>query len=422
MSNPLQGKVTPSEFNAYKAETASQLTTKTENYNVNEINISDVAYLNSWSRVVTDGIPITKRGKIVVTLKPYGTTIRVQHVRPRVVTLSKVDIVKTIEFTNVTSGKVTSLLCDFDIRGDGNDYIAVCGCYFENVEKHGFRTLIATYDPELTYYTVSGSFYTMDMSATMGFYTEVVSIDESYELNPMNGLKGVCFGDSITQFGAYPDTICVYTGGYFANVGVGGTRLAYDNYTNYNELSFVRLTTAIKNNSWTAVDSAVTNIANADVAENIAKLKTLDFSGIDTLTIAYGTNDWWAGIPIDDVENPLSESTLLGALRLSVGNLLQVNPLLKIYVFTPAYRSRYNVDDGQDSDNHPNATTTLYLYEYCDAIVDECKKLHIPCKNMYYTSGVNSYTASTYLVDGLHRTAIGYELLGKQYAKFILDN
>ena len=63
-------------------------------------------------------------------------------------------------------------------------------------------------------------------------------------------------------------------------------------------------------------------------------------------------------------------------------------PNLKLYFFTPRYANRRALGDGLNCDDNPNGNN-VFLYQFCDALVEQCKKNHVPCKNMLEDSGIN---------------------------------
>lgn len=244
---------------------------------------------------------------------------------------------------------------------------------------------------------------------------------------------GVGFGDSIMEgFGVLTSTDKLPTQDCISimakelntpiyNGGVGGARLSAG------DCSFVEVVNSIVNNSWTTFNTHLNTLisGNANMRSAIVqynKIQALDFDDVDFLLIAYGTNDWTAGRTLDNTNNPLDTNTICGALRYGVSQLLTNYPQLKIYVFTPCYRDHLGTNQDQTSDTYTNPTSGLKLTDVCDAIAETCKELHIPCKNMYYDSCLNQYTRDEYLSDYVHRNAKGYELMGKQYAKFVDSN
>ena len=245
--------------------------------------------------------------------------------------------------------------------------------------------------------------------------------------NLERGKKFVCFGDSITQgVGAlenpYTKTLSDILGADVINAGIGGSK-----YKGDSESGFFRIANYIVNNDFDALNSYIDNMVASnpsytELKENILEMESTDFNTVDGIILAYGTNDWNSGTTLDDENNLYNTSTVLGAMRYGIKTLLTAFPHLRVYVFTPCYRDMLGENKDQTSDTYRNPTTNLLLSEVGNAIEQAAKSMGIPCKNMYYCSNLNEYTRDAYMSDGTHRNAAGYELLGKQYAKFVLSN
>ena len=380
----------------------------------NNIDLTNDEYPYSWDRVVCDRIPITTKGIIHIVIKPKGDTIYIQHIRRRVEDYSIVDVIKTENFS-VKDGEIIDLTCNFNINGDGQDFISVSGCYFKTSDVNiGYKQLSVNFDETKTSYSGFGG--SNDNSGDMAYFIYVEM------LKPLSGLVGVCLGDSITEFGNYPDIMSNITGCSFINCGIGGTRMSYRSNDSYSKWSFINIAKAISENDiYNSLMSDTSQLNNSKI-KNLWKLFRLDFSKIDFITISYGTNDWAAGsVNIDSEENLEDTTTICGALRAGIKYLLSAYPHLKIYVFSPMYRNRTNGGDNLNSDDNSNSKG-IFLYDIASSIVNTANNdLHIHAINCYNESGVNKLTCNYYLVDGLHCTSDGYELLGKQYAAFILS-
>ena len=70
--------------------------------------------------------------------------------------------------------------------------------------------------------------------------------------------------------------------------------------------SFCSLVDAIVSGSWTDQYTQAAQEGNHidHVFEHIQNLEAIDWSKVEILTVFYGTNDWTAGIPIDNDQNP----------------------------------------------------------------------------------------------------------------------
>ena len=153
-----------------------------------------------------------------------------------------------------------------------------------------------------------------------------------------------------------------------------------------------------------------------------AQIESIDFSTIDILTIAYGTNDWAHSRNLENNDNPFDKTTILGALRYGVTQLLTYYPQLRIYVFTPSFRNKLGPNGDQNSDTYANGDNVL-LPTVCEQIVSTCKSLHIPCKNNYIEYA-NDYNAAYLFAGGggVHPNDTGAYLLAKVYSKFIASH
>jgi lysophospholipase L1-like esterase len=249
-----------------------------------------------------------------------------------------------------------------------------------------------------------------------------VTVLETTVVSKLKGKKSVHFGDSITgNYSApvdYPTYIANATGLEVYNVGVGGTRMAYDGtYTNYDPFCMVKIVDALVSGDWTEQNAAYPNLT-LQAKSQIDRLKTINLSTIDYATIWFGANDYTGTGRIENEANSKDITYYAGATRYVLEKLLTNYPQLKILLITPMYRDRLNTGDGLNTDD--NSYKGFYMYQYADKIVEIAKKYHIPVLNMHDTSGINKFTAATYLEDGLHPSLTGRQLLGSKIAGELL--
>ena len=324
----------------------------------------------------------------------------------------------------IEENKFYSIVC----RGYDSDFNA----YFI---KDQYNNVIKTFG-------VSGQTYQTIIYTPKGSHTitlngnSTVDIEEVQYNTVSVGLlankNGLALGDSILQGmgvlinNAAPSKDCISVlnalgGSNIINGGIGGSRLSNG------DCSLVEIVSSIVNNDWTNFDAHLQTLITQQgnkfnyLTNRWSQIKALDFSKLDYLLLAYGTNDWTSG-KVLGTSGSTDTNTILGALNYCVSNLLTLYPNLKIYFFTPCFRYNIYGQEGTDSDTYTQGTSGLKLFEIGDAIDSECKKLHIPCKNMYYESNLNTYTKTLYMSDGTHRNEAGYRLLGEQYLKYISSN
>lgn len=225
----------------------------------------------------------------------------------------------------------------------------------------------------------------------------------------------VCFGDSVTEFGNYPEIIAQITGAITYKIGFGGCHLAQRTDSNdYNELGMVKIAESVTTQNFTNMQTAVNNLAALtppdDNTATLNLLMSINFSNVDFVTIFFGTNDFTSGKTIG-VTGSTNTFEITGAINYIINTLLTAYPNLKILFITPTHRY-FNVSD--DSDLVPNGIGK-YLIEYCNAIEEEAKINHIPTLNMYTDGGMNKYNHVYYFgSDNVHPNTLGYNYLAQK--------
>ena len=242
------------------------------------------------------------------------------------------------------------------------------------------------------------------------------NLDFEMSDKPMVGKTVVCFGDSL--FGMYrgtgsaPSFVAETTGATVHNVGFGGCRMSVHPTSGYSAFSMWALAKAIVENDWTTQDAQASS-GSAYFPEQLALLKSIDFSKVDYVVIHYGTNDFGAGtaISIDNANDHDDYNTLCGALRYSVEKLLGKYPQLKIFVSLPVFRfwTENNVTTYSDTYLKHGKKLT----EFVEALRSTASDYNLPVIDGYYGLGINKANASTFLSDGTHHNAVGRQRFGE---------
>ena len=237
----------------------------------------------------------------------------------------------------------------------------------------------------------------------------------------LEGKRVVFFGDSIMEFGTIPTKVSEMTGATTYNVGFGGCRMTTTLDDNYNEMSMSKLAETITSGDFSKLENATKILAGQgdDNRHIVATLKSIDFSKIDVIVIAYGAND----LSIENLgeNDSYDTSTFKGAINNVIKLLSTKYPHIKLLFCTPIYRARMSVDDGLDADVTPNPHG-LYLKQFVDAMIEVTAINHIPCQDMYRKCGINKYNHEYYLKDGLHPNEKGDKLIAEKYSSFIINN
>ena len=234
---------------------------------------------------------------------------------------------------------------------------------------------------------------------------------------------GVCFGDSI--FGNYGDAASIpyfvglWTENTLVNGGFGGSRMSTHS-THYNPFSMFSLADAITTGTWTAQDETMADTSwekPAYSSEHLAALKAVDFTKVDFITIAFGTNDWRGGKALDNANNPKDTATIAGALRYSLEAIQTTYPQIDIYVLSPIWRvvevSGEMTGYCDDVDNGSYKLIDIY-----DKLKEVCAECHVRFVDDF-NLGINRYNWTTYLVDGTHPTPTGIKRIAENLVKEI---
>ena len=147
-------------------------------------------------------------------------------------------------------------------------------------------------------------------------------------------------------------------------------------------------------------------------------LKSIDWNNVDVITIAYGTNDWAAGVAVDDQDNLLSTATFCGALRYSLETLLTAYPHIKIFVCGQTYRFWMDGSGAFTDDSDTRISSGKKLTDFVAATESVTKDYHVPFVDNYYSLGINKFNRGYYFPadDGTHHNVLGAKLLAEHIA------
>ena len=134
-----------------------------------------------------------------------------------------------------------------------------------------------------------------------------------------------------------------------------------------------------------------------------------DFSKTDLFVLEYGVNDYLSKKPMYDENDPDSVYTYFGALESMILDIRNYFPEAQILVCTPTYAQFWQGGTGAflgDSNIINNGYGTLYNYVET-ATHPAGGHQNTSTVNEYENSGINPYTASEDLLDGIHMTDAG---------------
>lgn len=241
-------------------------------------------------------------------------------------------------------------------------------------------------------------------------HTATIREDMLPNMKPLAGKQVVVIGDSIIGMTRDSTSVTAYAADYSGadvlNAGFGGCRMSVHPTNGYAAFSAWALADAIATGVWT------TQVAQASAGQDyfaaqLAALEAVNFAKVDMVVIHYGTNDFAAGVALDNNDNDADTATVCGALRYTLRKIMTAYPKIRVYVSLPLYRKW----DTAGAENYTNSLGKTLL-EYNAAIEAVAYAFNCPVINGYRALGINSINGSAYLSDGTHLTNHGREAFG----------
>ena len=215
-----------------------------------------------------------------------------------------------------------------------------------------------------------------------------------------SGKNIVWIGDSIHAYSQWDGITIPYlfqydSGAKCYNWCQGGTTMAKMDIANYDAFSGVGMVDALISRNFTEQE---THMADRGFATQVAEMQAFDMSKAHTVIIEFGTNDTMKLVPLDNAENELDTTTTGGALRYMIKTLQTAYPKINIAVC--------NIQPltGWADAEHTKWYDSKNQNEVIDSVCDE---LNIPVIDINNYLGLNDYTSTTLLHDGLHRSHQG---------------
>ena len=243
------------------------------------------------------------------------------------------------------------------------------------------------------------------------------------------GYRVVCLGDSI--LGNVRDETSVTSvmekelGYQVFNGCFGGTCASLSNPTHRrtfyeDSMNLVSIVDSIVRGDYSIqyYDIAANNYKLPYFYDAMKDFEDVDFDKAEIIFLEHGVNDYSAGRPLDNKDDPYDTYTYGGALRYSIKELSKAFPKAKIVLATPTYC--YFVD--YMGEWAGDCTTENYGYgvleDYVDLQLSIAGEFGLDIIDDYHNIGINADTAKTYTMDGIHLNEEGRELLARTLAKF----
>ena len=248
------------------------------------------------------------------------------------------------------------------------------------------------------------------------FYESPLAVTSFNGVAPSTGAVKSCatkktwvnMGDSIWTFGAstggigtITDYMLALCGGTWHNIATGGTTMASrpGSYAGtYDALDFWKLADAIVAGNYTDAKAAA-----AELTSNFANIDNVNWSAVDYVTVAYGTNDLAFGAEIDNASNLFDTATICGALRYGIKAINSAYPNIRFKVLGVVYRSA-------------DAVTPAEIVECNEALRAAAAYVGAEFVDGY---GINAGNSGTFLYDGTHPNANGKARIAETLARSI---
>lgn len=250
-------------------------------------------------------------------------------------------------------------------------------------------------------------------------------VDDTLTKSKSNsGYSIVNMGDSITgNFkgeSSISGQIQLITGANTYNCGFGGCQMAVHQSPAWSMFSMCSLADAIASGDFSLQEvgaSAGTSGMPSYFSETVEILKSIDFSNVDLMTIAYGTNDYTAGKLLDNPSNKYDTSYYAGALRHSIETILTAYPNLRLVIVAPTWRYWMDSDNNyeNDSDTRYFNSDQNVLHDFVDKCIEVGKEYHLPVVNPYDNLSINKFNYRQWFNtnDGTHPNEEGRRDLAK---------
>ena len=247
-----------------------------------------------------------------------------------------------------------------------------------------------------------------EINANINIYTKLYY--DSMKPNS-HSINWIAFGDSITE-------------GYYSYMNGETPTSALDK--NKAWIKFVSLY-----NNWNLTNAGwggtgYLHVRQAHPADKPAYEQVLDYdlTNYNLITLAYGINDWKGNRPIGSYTDDISETitTVCGAMKKTIENVMNANPKCKIIVVLPFNAWGYSFNYGNKSTNYglgyafSNSGT---LESFTQKLIEVCNYYGIEYIDETHYSCINRENLPELLIDGVHPSEDCHLLIAQEMASKI---
>lgn len=155
-------------------------------------------------------------------------------------------------------------------------------------------------------------------------------------------------------------------------------------------------------NSWVIMDY---------FPETVFGFNRVDFNKVEILVIEQGVNDYLAGVPLDNEEDPYDIFTFGGSLRYTLRELKECRPNTRVLLCTPTYM--WHVERGGSCEELDWGGG--HLEDYVNLELEIAREFGVDVLDNYHDSGIGGEFENwpDYTEDGLHLNEAGRRLIAQ---------
>lgn len=237
----------------------------------------------------------------------------------------------------------------------------------------------------------------------------------------------VCLGDSI--IGNVRDNTSITAileeklGTAVYNGGFGGTTAAALNVEKRSAvtidcISLVELADGICYENFSVPNAGINSWGTVGYfSETVFGFNRVDFDKVEVLVIEQGVNDYLAGVPLDNEEDPYDIYTFGGSLRYTLRELKEYRPNIRVLLCTPTYMWHV-VREGSCEELDWGGG---YLEDYANLELEIAREFDVDVLDNYHESGIGGEFENwpEYTEDGLHLNEDGRRLIAQRITEAI---
>ena len=254
--------------------------------------------------------------------------------------------------------------------------------------------------------------------------------EEKKMAKSISEMKIVNFGDSIFGKCRPPFDISTFiseiTGAKTYNVAFGGCRMSEHTLKHFDRFSMYRLADAIVDRDFTLQDESFSYEPIGEALpdyfpEGLATLKGIDFSDVDIITIAYGTNDFTAGRKLEGADR-YDVTSFAGALRYSVEKISKAYPHISIVLCSQTYRF-WRENGVAVSDSNTRVIKENKLTDYVRKTEEVAKEYGLFYIDNYNGKVINEGNRDICFsdTDGTHPIVPGLKLIAENVSRELVE-